>query len=125
MFPLKLKSCMVNMDLCGDLFLHRSFLRLFRRLRSKIAVSLYDKADKLNDSDLSPDIQYVNKINTGRISNRLQTKIYQKTFGLCRIEFTIYSGDADTLFDLYRTDREISLNLVGSFTITLRSKISL
>ena len=104
---------MVNMDLCGDLFLHRSFLRLFRRLRSKIAVSLYDKADKLNDSDLSPDIQYVNKINTGRISNRLQTKIYQKTFGLCRIEFTIYSGDAGTLFDPYRTDREISLDQVG------------
>jgi hypothetical protein len=72
--------------------LHKSFLRLLRRF---------------------PDIQYVNKINTRRSSNRLQVKIYQKTFGLCRIEFTIYSGDVDTLFDLYRTDREISLDLVG------------
>jgi hypothetical protein len=43
----------------------------------------------------------------------LQVKIYQKTFGLARIEFTIYSRDADMLFNLLRTDREISLDLVG------------
>ncbi len=31
---------------------------------------------------------------------------------MCRIEFIIYSEDADTLFDLFRTDREILLDLV-------------
>jgi|GEM_PF-1205774 len=82
----------------------------------------YDKVDKISNNDLSisPDIVYLNKIDSGRSLNRIQVKIYQKTFGLCRIEFTLYSKDANSIFNFSRTDHEISLDLVGFIHYNLK-----
>ena len=89
----------------------------------------YDKVQKIDDVDiipdtdientLAPDIVYWNNINSGRNENKIQIKIYQKTFGLCRIEFTFFSNDAKTLlnFDedengIQKTDLEIVEDLI-------------
>lgn len=66
----------------------------------------YDKVSKIDDHDMQPDIMYMNKVNSGRTSSKIQVKIYQKTFGLCRIEFTIYSTDAKSVFDFPRKSNE-------------------
>ena len=73
----------------------------------------YDKEDKVDDTDLKPDILYMNGVNTGKSRRRLQVKIYQKTFGLCRIEFTIYSEDCKQLFDFSRPEKQISADLIS------------
>jgi len=70
--------------------------------------------------DLKPDIVYLNKINSGRNDSKIQIKIYQKTFGLCRIEFTFFSKDAmsllnfdtDETFQPVKTDLEIVEDLI-------------
>lgn len=77
----------------------------------------YDKISKVDDEDLQPqlkrDIVYMNKINSGRNENKIQIKIYQKTFGLCRIEFTIFSKDAKGIFNFDRhNDHDIATNLI-------------
>jgi len=76
----------------------------------------YDKVSKVDDFDLNPtprrDIVYVNKINSGRNEHKIQIKIYQKTFGLCRIEFTIFSNDAKGIFNFKHTDHDIATNLI-------------
>lgn len=75
----------------------------------------YDKISKVDDVDLSvikPDILYINKVNSGRNDHKIQIKIYQKTFGLCRIEFTLYSVDAKHIFNFSREDRVISEDLI-------------
>ena len=73
----------------------------------------YDRVSKVDDRDLKPDIVYLNKVNSGRNKNKLQIKIYQKTFGLVRIEFTIYSEDAKTLFNFRLGDPMIEMDLVA------------
>lgn len=75
----------------------------------------YDKIQKIDNHDIevvSPDIVYLNKINSGRNSHKIQIKIYQKTFGLVRIEFTIFSLDTKNIFNFSSTDQEISETLV-------------
>lgn len=72
----------------------------------------YDQVQKLDTADISPDITYINKINSGRNDSKIQIKIYQKTFGLCRIEFTMFSGDARTLFDMKRPDEDMADDMV-------------
>jgi len=71
----------------------------------------YDKVQKVDEVDIipdvtevTPDIIYWNKINSGRNSNKIQVKIYQKTFGLCRIEFTFFSEDAKALLNFDEDD---------------------
>lgn len=73
----------------------------------------YDKEEPVDETDLRPDICYLNGINSGRAKRRLQLKIYQKTFGLCRIEFTIYSEDAKQLFDWSRKNESIAEDLIN------------
>lgn len=79
----------------------------------------YDKTQKVNNEDITPDIVYLNKINSGRNDHKIQIKIYQKTFGLCRIEFTFFSNDAKTLLDfdenengIVKTDLEMVEDLI-------------
>ncbi|WP_406670765.1 hypothetical protein V7O67_02710 [Methanolobus sp. ZRKC4] len=76
----------------------------------------YDKISKVDDADLNPvlrrDILYMNKINSGRNDHKIQIKIYQKTFGLCRIEFTVFSKDADSIFEFRREDEQITEDLI-------------
>ena len=74
----------------------------------------YDKISKVDEFDLTPkpDILYVNKINSGRNDHKIQIKVYQKTFGLCRIEFTLFSIDSKYIFDFSRTDEAISEDLI-------------
>lgn len=72
----------------------------------------YDKEDPVQSADLVPDICYLNGINSGRSLRKIQLKIYQKTFGLCRIEFTIFSQDAKQLFDWSRSDNSIAEDLI-------------
>lgn len=73
----------------------------------------YDKEEPIDDSDLQPDICYLNQINSGRAKHRLQLKIYQKTFGLCRIEFTIYSEDSKQIFDWSRNNESVAEDLIN------------
>lgn len=79
----------------------------------------YDKTQKVDNQDIVPDIVYWNKVNSGRNENKIQVKIYQKTFGLCRIEFTFFSSDAKTLLNFdedntgqLKTDMEIVEDLI-------------
>lgn len=73
----------------------------------------YDKTIKCSTSDMSPDIVYVNKLNSGRNANKIQIKMYQKTFGLLRIEITIYAADAAGIFDFNQdNDDKISETLI-------------
>lgn len=72
----------------------------------------YDKEEAIDETDLRPDICYLNQINSGKAKRRLQLKIYQKTFGLCRIEFTIYSEDAKQIFDWTRNNESIAEDLI-------------
>lgn len=107
----------------GTLYLHQP------TTDNEIKVSRkYDKTQKLDNIDITPDdpgteptpdIVYWNNINSGRNANKIQIKIYQKTFGLCRIEFTFFSADAKTLlnFDedengIQKTDLEIVEDLI-------------
>jgi hypothetical protein len=84
----------------------------------KIPGRKYDKTKKIDDEELTPtqirpDIVYLNQINSDRAKNKIQIKIYQKTFGLCRIEFTIHSLDAKTIFRYDRlTDEQITWMLI-------------
>lgn len=80
----------------------------------------YEKSEGIDEQDMNPDIVYMNGINSGRNSNKIQVKIYQKTFGLCRIEFTVYSKDASILFGWKRTDNEISEDLISFIHYNLR-----
>ncbi len=72
----------------------------------------YDNISKVDDADLEParkrDILYVNRVNSGRNENKIQIKIYQKTFGLCRIEFTLFSMDAKGIFNFDYSDTRIT-----------------
>jgi hypothetical protein len=72
----------------------------------------YDNISKVDDIDLEParkrDILYVNRVNSGRNENKIQIKIYQKTFGLCRIEFTLFSLDAKGIFNFDYSDTRIT-----------------
>ena len=52
------------------------------------------------------DTVYVNGINGGYKENKIQLKFYQKTFGLVRIEFTIYKEEVNAIF--YFHNYEIS-----------------
>lgn len=83
----------------------------------KYANQKYDKIIKIDDYDLElpdkRDILYMNKINSGRNEHKIQIKIYQKTFGLCRIEFTMFSLDARLIFDYSRGDMEIAEDLIN------------
>lgn len=74
----------------------------------------YDRITKVDDQDLQPkrDILYMNRINSGRNDHKIQIKIYQKTFGLCRIEFTVYSNDAKQIFNFAREDQDIAEDLI-------------
>lgn len=74
----------------------------------------YDRITKVDDQDLQPkrDILYMNQINSGRNDHKIQIKIYQKTFGLCRIEFTVYSNDAKQIFNFAREDHDIAEDLI-------------
>jgi hypothetical protein len=74
----------------------------------------YDKITKVDDQDLQPkrDILYMNRINSGRNDHKIQIKIYQKTFGLCRIEFTVYSNDAKQIFNFAKEDQDIAEDLI-------------
>lgn len=73
----------------------------------------YDKVSKIDNKDLTPDIVYLNKINSGRNENKIQIKIYQKTFGLCRIEFTLYSDDAKRIFKFLHTNDIIQDDVIS------------
>lgn len=68
----------------------------------------YDKIQKIDDYDIEPEpsIVYINKINSGRNAHKVQLKIYQKTFGLVRIETTLYSIDAKNIFRFNHSDNE-------------------
>jgi hypothetical protein len=66
----------------------------------KFADRKYDKNFVIpSDDDLRPDIVYINKIDSNRTDSKVQLKIYQKTFGLVRIETTAFAKDAMQLFD--------------------------
>lgn len=73
----------------------------------------YDKEDPIDSVDLKPDIHYLNKINSGKSRRKIQLKIYQKTFGLARIELTIYSEDAKQLFEWSLSDKSIAEDLIN------------
>lgn len=73
----------------------------------------YDKEEPIAEQDLRPDICYLNKINSGKAKRKLQLKIYQKTFGLCRIEFTTYSEDAKQIFDWTQSNEAIAEDLIN------------
>ncbi|MDQ1253239.1 MAG: hypothetical protein QG646_2389 [Euryarchaeota archaeon] len=73
----------------------------------------YDKENPIDDVDLNPDIVYLNNIYSGKAGRKLQIKIYQKTFGLCRIEFTISSEDAKQIFDFVRNNESIASDLIN------------
>ncbi len=73
----------------------------------------YDKEEAIDEIDLRPDICYMNQINSGKAKRRLQLKIYQKTFGLCRVEFTIYSEDTKQIFDWSRNNESIAEDLIN------------
>lgn len=47
------------------------------------------------------DAVYVNNINGGYNENKIQLKFYQKTFGLVRIEFTIYRKEVKAIFSFH------------------------
>jgi len=83
----------------------------------------YEKTQKIDTSNFTPDITYLNKINSGKNESKIQIKIYQKTFGLCRIEFTMFNYDARRIFDFrHRTnDGEIADDLVLFCHYCLRS----
>jgi len=77
----------------------------------------YDNISKVDDADLEPvlkrDILYMNRINAGRNENKIQIKIYQKTFGLCRIEFTLFSQDTKGIFNFGYPDERITETLTS------------
>lgn len=79
----------------------------------------YDKENPIDDVDLSPDITFLNNIYSGKAGRKLQIKIYQKTFGLCRIEFTISSEDAKQIFDWSRNNESIAEDLINFVHFTL------
>jgi hypothetical protein len=85
----------------------------------------HDKIDQVDDADLSPsptpDIVYLNQINSGRSENKIQCKIYQKTFGLCRIEFTAYSIDAKSIFNFKAPDNFIAQVLIDFVHYNLKN----
>lgn len=75
----------------------------------------YDKEFKIDSSEISPhvpNIVYVNGVNSGKNENKIQIKLYQKTFGLLRIEFTIYSDDALSIFNFNESDETIAETLI-------------
>lgn len=80
----------------------------------------YDKITKMDCSDLTPDITYTNKINSGRLENKIQLKLYQKTFGLVRIEITAYSLDAKSIFIFSYSDDVIHNILVDYVHFVLK-----
>ncbi len=82
----------------------------------------YDKVQKIDDYDIEPctDIMYLNKINSGRNAHKIQLKIYQKTFGLVRIETTMYSLDAKPIFNFLHTDNVISETLINYIHFILK-----
>lgn len=81
----------------------------------------YEKTSKIDNVDLRPDIVYINGVNSGRNPNKIQIKIYQKTFGLCRIEFTIYSLDTKILFNFNRTDEQITEDVISFCHYNIRN----
>lgn len=68
----------------------------------------YDKDFRISDKDLTPDIVYMNGINSGYNGpdNKVQVKIYQKTFGLVRIEVTAYANDTKAIFGKFSQPNE-------------------
>jgi len=84
----------------------------------------YDKIQKIDDIDIEPephtDIMYINKINSGRNEHKVQLKIYQKTFGLVRIETTMFSLDAKPMFNFLHNDNDIAETLINYIHHVLR-----
>lgn len=81
----------------------------------KFSERKYDKEFIVpSNDDLQPDIVYLNNIDSDRLDHKVQLKIYQKTFGLVRIETTAYSLDANQLFAFGEySDRAISESLIS------------
>jgi hypothetical protein len=50
------------------------------------------------------DAIYVNGINGGYKENKIQLKFYQKTFGLVRIEFTIFKEEVNAIFSFHSNE---------------------
>lgn len=50
------------------------------------------------------DSIYVNGINGGYKENKIQLKLYQKTFGLVRVEFTIFKEEINAIFSFHNSE---------------------
>lgn len=85
--------------------------------RSKLDNALDEaKIQRYNKSG----IVYLNKINSGRTENKVQIKIYQKTFGLVRCELTIYSEDAKSIFKFDKDDYANAQRMVNFMHYTMK-----
>lgn len=73
------------------------------------------------------DASYLNGISSGYSENKIQIKLYQKSFGLVRFEFTILWNDVRSIFSFDKTEIDEDVNRIIDWVhkqIRDRDKIS-